>query len=213
MLDRPPTADAEARRWRPGVEQIPSLYDAFMALFERGGLLEWRRHLVALARGRTLEVGCGTGRNLPLYGKPEPIACDPYLAVVLAARRRAPGVRFVVADAQALPFRARSFDSAVSSLVFCSVDSPARGLREIARILEPEGRLLMIEHVRSDSRWLAWLQDRVQPLWTRVAGGCRPNRPTERTVREAGFEIDPASRRARGVMRLLEARPRSEPDG
>jgi SAM-dependent methyltransferase len=97
------------------------------------------------------------------------------------------------------------FDTVVSGLVFCSVDEPARGLAEVGRVLAPGGALRMLEHVRSERpRWARW-QDRLQPAWTRITGGCRPNRDTERAVEAAGFRIDAASRRARGNMRRLVA--------
>ncbi|MEM1176819.1 MAG: class I SAM-dependent methyltransferase [Acidobacteriota bacterium] len=191
-----------------GLEQIPWFYDAFMAVCERFGLLRWRRKLTGWARGRVLEVGCGTGRNLELYGTPEPpVAFDPCLEVVLRARRRRPDARLLVASAEDLPFRDGAFDHVVSCLVFCSVPDPERGLREVARVLDHGGELLMMEHVRHTSPGAARAQDLIQPIWTAVSGGCHPNRDTESTVRRAGFEIDPGTRRARGVMRLLIARP------
>jgi ubiquinone/menaquinone biosynthesis C-methylase UbiE len=87
------------------------------------------------------------------------------------------------------------------------VDDPAAGLAEVRRVLAPRGTLRMLEHVRSPSPLAARWQDLVQPAWTRISGGCRPNRDTERTLAEAGFRIDPASRRAEGSMRRFEARP------
>lgn len=214
----------------PGLEQIPWLYDALMDWTEPFGIGRWRRRLLDGARGRVLEVGCGTGRNLPLYAEAESrvrsvVAFDPCLAVALRARQRAreqhpapnpapssnPAM-VLVADVEHLPFRADRFDTAVSSLVFCSVPDPARGLREIARVLAPGGTLRMMEHVRHEVPWRARIQDWVQPLWTRLSGGCRVNRPTEATVEAGPFRIDQATRRARGTMRLFVARPRpSEP--
>jgi ubiquinone/menaquinone biosynthesis C-methylase UbiE len=192
-----------------GVEQIPWLYDAGMRVMEALGFREWRRRLVGGARGRTLEVGAGTGRNLPLYPPGTRLVAlelDP--AAVVRARERAPAVPLVVGDVEALPFRDGAFDTAVSALVFCSVGDPLRGLGEVRRVLRDDGELRMIEHVRAERPVLAAVQDRIQPLWTRVAGGCHPNRDTEGTVRRAGFEIDPVSRHASGTMRRFTARPR-----
>lgn len=195
------------RHGRRGFEQIPWLYDAYCALMERFGLGRWRRWLVGGAEGLTLDVGCGTGRNLPLFdARARVIGLDPARESLLAARRRAPSVPLVQGDAQALPFRDRVFDTVISGLVFCSVPDPARGLAEVGRVLRRGGALRMLEHVRATGRLKARVQDRCQPLWTRLSGGCHPNRDTERTVEAAGFGIDLATRRARGDMRRFVAR-------
>jgi ubiquinone/menaquinone biosynthesis C-methylase UbiE len=194
-----------------GCEQIPWVYDAGMALLERTGLGRWRAWLARGGRGRVLDLGCGTGRTLPLF---EPsarvVALDPCRDVLRRAGRRAPRALLVQAQAEALPFRDGVFDVVTGGLVFCSVGDPPAGLREARRVLAPGGALRLLEHVRSHHAWQAWLQDRLQPAWTRFTGGCHPNRETERAVTEAGFEIDPASRRARGTLRRFVARPRAE---
>jgi ubiquinone/menaquinone biosynthesis C-methylase UbiE len=191
-----------------GIEQVPWLYDAMCALCEATGLARWRAWLVAGARGRVLDLGCGTGRNLPLLARETVvIAVDPSWALLQRARRRAPRVPIVVARAEALPFREAAFDTVLSGLVFCSVADPHRGLLEVKRVLGPRGQLRMLEHVRSERAWKAWLQDRLQPVWTRVSGGCHPNRDTERTVEDSGFRIDAEGRRTRADMRRFAARP------
>jgi ubiquinone/menaquinone biosynthesis C-methylase UbiE len=193
-----------------GIENIPWLYDAICWWAERTGLDRWRRWLTAGARGRTVDLGCGTGRNLPLYGSDvRVIGVDPERRSLHRARQRAPRVPLVQARAEALPFRAASIDTVVSGLVFCSVDDPRRGLAEVTRVLRPDGALRMLEHVRSTVPWRARWQDRLQPAWTWFSGGCHPNRDTERTVGGAGFAIAPDTRRARGNMRRFEARPTS----
>ena len=191
-----------------GVEQIPWLYDACCALVERCGLGRWRQWLVEGAVGRTLDIGCGTGRNLPLVdAHVRVIGLDPAHASLLAARRRAPGVPLVRGDAHALPFRDGAFDTVLSGLVFCSVPDPVRGLAEVRRVLKPGGTLRMLEHVRATAGLKARVQDRWQPLWMRISGGCHWNRETERTVEAAGFRIDATTRRAKGDMRRFLARP------
>jgi ubiquinone/menaquinone biosynthesis C-methylase UbiE len=189
-----------------GLEQIPWLYDPMCAVLERFGLARWRVWLGAGARGRVLDVGCGTGRNLARLPVGS-VALDPSWPSLLRARRRAPGARLIRGSAEDLPFRTASFDTVVSGLVFCSVPDAPRGLAEVRRVLRPDGRLRMMEHVRATSRWRARGQDVIQPAWTRVTGGCHPNRDTEHEVERAGFAIEREGRRARGTLRRFAARP------
>ena len=193
-----------------GIEQIPWLYDAGMALIERAGLGRWRAWLAGGVRGgRVLDLGCGTGRNLALFGSGvRAIGLDPCPQSLRKARRRAPGVPLVRARAEALPFRDGAFDTVVSGLVYCSVVDVARGFDEVRRVLKPGGALRMLEHVRSRRPFKAALQDRMQPFWTWFTGGCHPNRDTESAVAAAGFVVDPSSYRARDDMRRFEAHSR-----
>jgi len=190
-----------------GIEHIPWLYDALMSVMDVTGFRRWRRKLVGQLQTLALEVGCGTGRNLPLYpDHTQVVAIDPDLGALRRARRRAPNALLVAARAEALPFPDQSFPVAVSGLVFCSVQDPDKGLSEIRRVLQPAGQLRMIEHVRHHHPALARMQDGVQPAWTWVTGGCHPNRDTEAAVERAGFAIDPEDRVAKGVMRRFSAR-------
>jgi ubiquinone/menaquinone biosynthesis C-methylase UbiE len=194
-----------------GIEQIPWLYDPLMVVLEKTGLGRWREWLAGAVReGRVLDLGCGTGRDLPLFGPGvRAVGLDPSHAALLRARGRGPAALLVRGRAEALPFRDSVFDTVVSGLVFCSVADPPRGLAEVRRVLRAGGRLRMLEHVRASDRVAAWLQERTQPAWTWLTGGCHPNRETEAAVEAAGFAIDPSTRRARGDMRRFEARPRS----
>lgn len=187
-----------------GVEQIPWLYDAMCAAMEWTGLAKWRRWLVGSAKGRTLEVGCGTGRNLERYEGAAPlIALEPDADALNKARTRRGTALLVRGSAEALPFRDGAFDTVVSSLVFCSVPRPEVGLAEVRRVLSDAGELRMLEHVRSDG-WYGPVQDFIQPAWTKVAGGCHPNRRTEETVAASGFVL--SEQRANGTMRRFVAK-------
>lgn len=184
-----------------------------MGMVDRLGFGRWRRWVVSGARGLTLEVGCGTGRNLPLYdASVRVVGLELDLRLLASARRKAEHVRLVVGSAQELPFRGDAFDTVVSSLVFCSVAEPAAGMSEVARVLGPGGELRMLEHVRSEAHLVSFFQDAAQPAWTAITGGCHPNRDTESALRSAGFEIDADSRRARRTMRRLIARRRQRAD-
>jgi ubiquinone/menaquinone biosynthesis C-methylase UbiE len=174
-----------------------ALYDRMLARAERGGLGDMRRSLLAGASGRTLELGAGTGANLAHY--PEAVdelmltEPDPHMARRLRERLAAepPPFRYEVVDAGAedLPFDDGSFDTVVSTLVFCTVGDPRAAAAEVARVLRPGGSLLVLEHVRDDGRIGGW-QDRLERPWGWVAGGCHPNRDTAATLAEAGLETD-----------------------
>ena len=188
-----------------GLEQVPWLYDAMFFIADKTGLGRWRDWVAKGARGLTLGVGCGTGRNLPRYSKEVTlIAIEPEADALKVARQRAPNALLVRASAHALPFRPGAFDTVVSSLVFCSVPDADQGLREVRRVLKDEGQLRMLEHVRSDG-WYGNVQDTLQPAWTVVAGGCHPNRRTEATVENNGFTILEEGRRSDGTMRRFVA--------
>jgi ubiquinone/menaquinone biosynthesis C-methylase UbiE len=192
-----------------GIEHIPWAYDLFMGVVERFGLHRWRLQLASEAGGRTLDLGCGTGRNFRLFGpQTQVIGLELDFRLLARARARGPGLPLVVGRAEQLPFRADSFDTVVSSLVFCSVADPDKGLGEVARILVSDGQLRMLEHVRSRHEALGRLQDLIQPAWTWVAGGCHPNRDTEDTVEQAGFSIDPHEPPGRTTLRCFVARAR-----
>jgi ubiquinone/menaquinone biosynthesis C-methylase UbiE len=195
-----------------GFETVGWTYDVFMDVMERTGLGVWRVFLTRRARGRVLDLGCGTGRSLGLFTRAEAVVgVDPSLGMLVRARRRAPAAPLVVGRAEQLPFTDDAFDTVVSALVFCSVDQPRTALAEIRRVLAPDGSLRMLEHVRSTRPWAARLQDAAQPAWTWISGGCHLNRPTEHTVESAGFAIERVGRRARRSMRLFVARPATQP--
>lgn len=155
-----------------------------------------RQETAGQAHGVVLEVGAGTGLNFPWY-RPEQVerveAIEPDSAMLAYAResmRQATvPISLTQASVEALPFADASFDSVVVALVFCSVEDPAQGMREIRRVLKPQGTLFLFEHVRSQSAWVARLQAALVPLTTRLFGNCHWNRDTAQTVQEVGFQI------------------------
>jgi ubiquinone/menaquinone biosynthesis C-methylase UbiE len=169
-------------------------YDRQIAKTERAGLHAFRESLLAGAKGDVLEIGGGTGANLPFYGPAvesltmtEP---DPAMLRRLErrARQEAPAATVLRAPAEDLPFEDGTFDVAVSTLVLCGVDDQPRALRELRRVLRPGGQLLFIEHVRSDDPKTARLQNRLNWL-NRIVVCCDCNRPTLRSIQDAGFTV------------------------
>lgn len=154
-----------------------------------------REQLVALARGRVLEVGIGSGLNLPLYHRDIEgvIGVDPSPELLAMARRNAIWTHFPVelyeGAAEALPLENASVDTVVMTWTLCSVTDPARALAEIRRVLRPGGRLLFIEHGRAPEPRVQRWQDRLTPLWSRVAGGCHLDRPVDDLLRTAGLRL------------------------
>jgi ubiquinone/menaquinone biosynthesis C-methylase UbiE len=188
-----------------GLEQVPWIYDAMCAICEATGLRRWRGWLAGGARGRTLDLGCGTGRNLPLFpAEARIVGIDLSADSLRRARKRDPRARLVRASAEALPFRDGTFDTVVGGLVLCSVGRLDIVIAEIRRVLRDDGELRLLEHVRSTRPWKARLQDFVQPAWTALSGGCHPNRDTEAAVLGEGFAV--SERRARNDMRRMALR-------
>jgi ubiquinone/menaquinone biosynthesis C-methylase UbiE len=165
-----------------------------MAKTEHAGLRAFRGRLLAGASGDVLEIGGGTGANLPCYGpavtsltitEPQP----PMLRRLEGSvRAQWPSARVLRAPAEDLPFDDLSFDVAVSTLVLCGVDDQPRVLRELRRVLRPGGRLLFIEHLRSGDPATARLQDRLNWL-NRLVVCCDCNRPTLDSIRAVGFAV------------------------
>lgn len=167
-------------------------YDHFMAATENAGLRERRRELLSEASGRVVELGAGTGANVPLYGPgvTELVLTEPEPPMARRLRAKAgPDARIVEAGAETLPFDDASFDTAVSTLVLCTVPSQEAALAEIRRVLKPGGRLLFLEHVRWDEPKRAKWQDRLTPLQRRIGHGCHPNRDTLGAIERAGFTV------------------------
>lgn len=176
----------------------------------------WRRELVSQAHGLVLEVGAGGGQTFRFYDARRVSrieATEPDPALLVFARRRlalAPvPIHLTQAAVESLPFPDGTFDCAVAAIVFCSVRDPGRGLREVARVLKPQGDLLMLEHVRSHGPGVAWAQDALVPLTTRLSGNCHWNRDTDRAVRAAGFHVTEVRALRGGLQPVLMLRAKA----
>jgi ubiquinone/menaquinone biosynthesis C-methylase UbiE len=171
---------------------LATVYDRISRKSEEAGLGAMRESLLAGAEGRVLEIGGGTGANLEHYRGPDSlVVTEPEPAMLRRlrdrARERAPQVEIVQASAEELPFEDASFDTVVSTLVLCGADQE-RSLEEVRRVLRPGGRLLFLEHVRSEDPALARFQDRINWL-NRFLVGCDCNRQTLRAIETAGFTV------------------------
>jgi SAM-dependent methyltransferase len=161
-----------------------ALYDSSLRRGERAGMSDHRRALLSAASGRVLEIGAGTGLNLPFY----PDGIDLVLTEPEAPMARRIDQPVVPASAEELPFDDASFDTAVSTLVLCTVADPERAIAELRRVLRPGGRLLFIEHVRGEGRVARW-QDRLERPWRRIGNGCHANRDTLAALHAGGFRV------------------------
>jgi len=171
---------------------LPKLIDLAM---RQGPVQKYRRALVPDARGRVLEVGVGSGLNLPLYAPEvsEVIGLDPSERLLDMARRRAATagvpVTLTQGTATAIPVDDDSIDTVVMTWTLCSIPDPMAALREMRRVLKPGGALLFVEHGLSPEPGVARWQHRLTPVWRRCAGGCHLNRKIDDLVRAAGFEL------------------------
>lgn len=173
--------------------RIAKFYDCIHALMEKGKMKEWRMDIWREVRGNVLEVGVGTGNNIPFYPDNIEITAIDFSEKMLEkagekVERYHKKVDLKVMDIQNLEFSAASFDFIVSTCVFCSVPDPVKGLGEIRRVLKSNGRLIMLEHVRSRNPVIGLLMDLHNPLMVRITGA-NINRNTVLNLQKAGLEV------------------------
>ena len=184
------------------------LFDFWEAPIEALGFKRLRKRLWSEVHGaRILEVGVGTGKNLPYHPQgSRSVAVDLSPRMLGHAARKADrlgrDVDLVLADAQRLPFRDGVFDAAAATFVFCSVPDPVLGLREVRRVVRRDGGLHLLEHVRSRNPIAGRLMDWMNPLWVRVSGA-NINRDTVANVQSAGIELETVKSRMFGILKLI----------
>jgi ubiquinone/menaquinone biosynthesis C-methylase UbiE len=164
-------------------------------------LTPYRERIASQAEGRVLEIGVGSGANLPLYTDraTEVLGVEPHprlLNMATAKIGRVP-VRLIEGSAESIPFEDSSVDTVVTTWTLCTIPDIATALREMRRVLKPDGQLLFVEHGLSPDRGVRKWQDRLNPVWKKIAGGCHLNRPITELIEVAGFRL---SRLERGYM-------------
>jgi ubiquinone/menaquinone biosynthesis C-methylase UbiE len=159
-------------------------------------LLAYRRRVIGAAEGRVLEIGVGSGLNLPWYGAnvARVIGLDPSPRLLTRARARAGEiaavVSFIEGRAEAIPLEEASIDTVVTTWTLCSISNAPAALAEMRRVLVPTGRLLFVEHGRSPDARIRWWQDCLTPMWKRIGGGCHLNRAISELIEGAGFRME-----------------------
>ena len=198
--------------------EISAKYDRFARCYdwvegvpELLGVRRLRRRLLARASGRVLEVAVGTGKNLTYYPRNcRIIALDLSDGMLKVARTRSADlsmhVSFLIGDAAALPFPEHSFDTVVSSLSTCTFPDPEAALKEMTRVCRPQGKVLLLEHGRSNREWLGRWQDRHADQFAKRLC-CHWNREPLRLIRDAGLKIIQGRRNFFGIFHRIEAEP------
>ncbi len=203
---RTPTDLSGATQWARISARI---YNPFLWLSERRGLGARRGELLAHARGLTVEIGSGTGLNLPHYPRhlERLVLAEPEAAMRACLERDATRIRpdasVIDAPAERLPFADGTVDTVVSTLVLCTVDAPELALREIARVLAPDGQLLFVEHVRAASHARSFLQGLLAASWRTFANGCRCDQDTVTMMVACGFQLDLSEAAWRGMPAIV----------
>ncbi len=159
-------------------------------------LVPYRERVIGAAEGRVLEIGVGSGMNLPFYRPPvrEVLALEPAPRLVTMARSASHvtsmPVSFLEASAEAIPLDQHSVDTVVTTWTLCSIPQAATALAEMRRVLQPSGKLLFVEHGLAPDEAVRRWQDRLTPAWRYISGGCHLNRPIRSMIEVAGFHID-----------------------
>ncbi|MEK3853727.1 class I SAM-dependent methyltransferase [Cytobacillus sp. FSL H8-0458] len=194
---------------------FPSLYDLAMQPLEKRKFQKIRSEILNMADGRVLEIGAGTGINFPLYQKADRVdAIEPNQAMIekSLSRKNAASVPIHIhrQSAEELEFADNTFDSAVATLVLCTIPNPEQALTEIKRVCKPQAKILFFEHVKMAQPALGFAQDALNPLWKRICDGCHLNRDTLQTIQDSGMKITNVTAYYKGLFLVVEC---ENPDG
>lgn len=170
---------------------MPSLYNLFMRPLEKKGIRTARKNLLHRAHGSVLEIGAGTGVNLPFYDfeKIEELYVTDQRQNKYLDESYDDKLTFVEAKVEQLPFSSSTFDVVVHTLVFCSVSNVNHGLQEVKRVLKPTGTLLFIEHVLPEKKGWRTLFKMVNPMWRMISKGCSLTKSFANSLEENGFTL------------------------
>lgn len=195
-------------------EKIKKRYNRVSSVFDLMDHMirdQWRKNLLQEAYGETLEVGVGTGANLKYYNDHAKVTGIDFSPSMLNKAKekagRLPGqFELLEMDAQDLKFKDATFDTVVSTCVFCSVPDPIRGLKEIRRVTKPTGQIIMLEHMRSDAEWLGKIMDIMNPIGLKIIGA-NINRRTMDNFEKAGLKVIQQERLMSSTMKRITLSP------
>jgi ubiquinone/menaquinone biosynthesis C-methylase UbiE len=192
-------------------DRIAPLYDLMEGLVERTRYSKWRELLWSRVEGsEILEVGVGTGKNFPYYSLNAEITAIDFSEKMLSrarekAKKQNLKVNLQQMDVQNMSFEDNTFDTVVAAFVFCSVPDPIKGLQEVKRVCKASGKILLLEHVVSANRVLAWMMNLVNPIVVKVMGP-NINRRTVENLANSGLKVEKVTDLAVGIFKLIEAR-------
>lgn len=192
-------------------DRLSSIYDLMEWPMEFLFYSRWRKEVLSGLKGRVLEVGVGTGKNLKYY-PPDCLVMgiDTSEGMLEKARKKAEGMNnmtLLIMDAEHLEFPDSTFDYVVTTFVLCSIPDPVQALKEMRRVLKPSGEMINLEHMRSSNRFIAWYEDLINPIIVSITG-INVNRKTVENVVKAGFTIkDVKNLLLKDVFRKIRSKP------
>ncbi|NJE00151.1 methyltransferase domain-containing protein [Thermococcus sp. LS1] len=191
-------------------DRFSKIYDLFESPMEARAFSKYRKKALSMAEGKVLEIGVGTGKNLPYYPKDvEVIGIDFSRGMLEKAERRRKelgleNVKLLLMDAQNLEFEDNTFDTVVSTFVFCTVPDPIKGLKEAYRVLKPGGKAIFLEHMKSESKLLNIPLYLMDPIMKALVGTSMV-RETQKNIEKAGFKIEKVENLFFDIVRLIVA--------